>query len=124
MPERDGYIPGVPCWVDTSQPDPDAAVSFYGDLFGWQFQNFEGSPTEYHMARFSEDTGGAIQEGGPSLRVYYDVDDIRAGAARVNELGGKADDPQPVPSMGWFSTCTDTEGNTFGLWQTDSNASM
>ena len=26
MPERDGYIPGVPCWVDTSQPDPDAAV--------------------------------------------------------------------------------------------------
>ncbi len=26
MPERDGYIPGVPCWVDTSQPDPDAAA--------------------------------------------------------------------------------------------------
>ena len=26
MPERDGYIPGVPCWVDTSQPDPEAAV--------------------------------------------------------------------------------------------------
>ena len=25
MPERDGYIPGVPCWVDTSHPDPDAA---------------------------------------------------------------------------------------------------
>jgi hypothetical protein len=29
MPERDGYIPGVPCWVDTSQPDPEAAVEFY-----------------------------------------------------------------------------------------------
>ena len=29
MPERDGYIPGVPCWVDTSQPDPDAALAFY-----------------------------------------------------------------------------------------------
>src|SRR5919198_1409016 len=28
MPERDGYIPGVPCWVDTSQPDPEAAVDF------------------------------------------------------------------------------------------------
>ncbi len=27
MAERDGYIPGVPCWVDTSQPDPEAAVS-------------------------------------------------------------------------------------------------
>src|SRR5262249_55558958 len=35
MPERDGYIPGVPCWVDTSQPDPEAALDFYGGLFGW-----------------------------------------------------------------------------------------
>ena len=39
MPERDGYIPGVPCWVDTSQPDPDAAVDFYGGLFGWEFED-------------------------------------------------------------------------------------
>jgi uncharacterized protein len=38
MPERDGYIPGVPCWVDASEPDPPAAVDFYGGLFGWEFQ--------------------------------------------------------------------------------------
>ena len=24
MPELDRYIPGVPCWIDTIQPDPDA----------------------------------------------------------------------------------------------------
>ena len=28
----------------------------------------------------------------------------------------------PVPSMGWFAVCGDTEGNEFGLWQTDPNA--
>jgi predicted enzyme related to lactoylglutathione lyase len=39
MPERDGYVPGVPCWVDTSQPDPEDAVDFYRGLFGWQFEN-------------------------------------------------------------------------------------
>ena len=39
MPERDGYIPGVPCWVDTTQPDPEAAVDFYSGLFGWEFEN-------------------------------------------------------------------------------------
>src|SRR5579862_4972348 len=33
--KRDGYIHGVPCWVDTNQPDPEAAVAFYGGLFGW-----------------------------------------------------------------------------------------
>ena len=52
----------------------------------------------------------------------FDVDDIKAGVARVNELGGKAGDPMPVPSMGWFSTCTDPHGNEFGLWQTDASA--
>jgi predicted enzyme related to lactoylglutathione lyase len=30
----------------------------------------------------------------------------------------------PVPNMGWFVTCTDPHGNDFGLWQTDSSASM
>ena len=46
MPERDGYIPGVPCWIDTSQPDPKAALPFYGGLFGWEFEDVmpEGSP--------------------------------------------------------------------------------
>jgi predicted enzyme related to lactoylglutathione lyase len=34
-----GYIPGVPCWVDASEPDPEAALDFYGGLFGWEFEN-------------------------------------------------------------------------------------
>ena len=39
MSERDGYIPGVPCWIDTTQPDPEAAADFYGDLFGWELED-------------------------------------------------------------------------------------
>ena len=39
MPDRDGYIAGVPCWVDTNQPDPDAAAEFYGALFGWETED-------------------------------------------------------------------------------------
>jgi predicted enzyme related to lactoylglutathione lyase len=31
------YQPGVPCWVDTVQPDVEGAVSFYKQLFGWNF---------------------------------------------------------------------------------------
>ena len=37
MSERNGYPPGVPCWVDTQQPDPRAAMRFYEGLFGWEF---------------------------------------------------------------------------------------
>jgi predicted enzyme related to lactoylglutathione lyase len=111
-----------PVHVEIGASDTQRALKFYGDLFGWEFQNFEGSPTEYHTTQTSEDSGVAVQEGGPSVRIYFDVDDARAGAARVSELGGSAEEPLPVPGMGWFAVCTDTEGNAFGLWQNDPNA--
>jgi predicted enzyme related to lactoylglutathione lyase len=63
-----------------------------------------------------------MEPGKRGMRVYFDVDDINDGAARVTELGGEANEPRPVPSMGWFSTCKDPHGNEFGLWQTDSAA--
>ncbi len=60
-----------------------------------------------------------MEPGKRGTRAYFSVDDIKTGAARVNELGGKASDPMPVPEMGWFVTCTDPHGNEFGLWQND-----
>ena len=33
------YPPGVPCWVDTGQPDVEAATEFYGGIFGWTFED-------------------------------------------------------------------------------------
>ena len=32
------YPHGVPSWVDTEQPDPEAAQAFYRQLFGWTFE--------------------------------------------------------------------------------------
>jgi uncharacterized protein len=105
--------------------DTAKAREFWGGLFGWQFQAFEGSPTEYHTTRFSDTQGGAIMEaegGKRGPRVYFDVDDINAAMARVNELGGEGSQALPVPGMGWFGVCKDTEGNEFGFWQNDPNA--
>ena len=39
--------------------DTGKAKEFWSSLFGWEWQQFEG-PSEYHMTRFSETTGGAI----------------------------------------------------------------
>ena len=113
---------GAPVHVELPAGDTSRAKEFYGKLFGWQWQSMEG-PQEYHMTQFSETSGGAVfpaEERG--ARIYFDVDDINAGAAKVKELGGQADDPQPVPGMGWFATAKDTEGNKIGLWQTDPSA--
>ena len=46
--------------VEIPAGDTAKARAFWGGLFGWQFQAYEGSPTEYHMTRFSETQGGAI----------------------------------------------------------------
>jgi predicted enzyme related to lactoylglutathione lyase len=110
--------------VEIPADDTDKGREFWGGLFDWQFEAFPG-PFEYHMTRLSEDQGAALtnmEPGKRGLRVYFDVDDINAGAARVNELGGEAGDPSPVPHMGWFAVCKDSEGNDFGLWQTDESA--
>jgi predicted enzyme related to lactoylglutathione lyase len=104
--------------------DTARGQEFWGSLFGWTFEPFSG-PADYHMTRISEQTGAAItgmEPGKRGTRAYFDVDDINAGAARVKELGGEADDPLPVPGMGWFAVCKDSEGNDFGLWQTDPSA--
>ena len=104
--------------------DTEKARTFWGSLFGWQFEAYPG-PSEYHMTRISDRGGAAItnmEPGKRGTRPYFDVADINAGAARVKELGGDASDAMPVPNMGWFSTCTDAEGNEFGLWQSDSSA--
>jgi predicted enzyme related to lactoylglutathione lyase len=107
-------------------PAGDTARSreFWGSLFGWQFQSWDG-PVEYHMTQLGEQMGGGIYpaEGeARGVRVYFDVDDINAGAARVRELGGESGEVAPVPGMGWYSVCKDTEGNEFGLWQSDPEA--
>jgi predicted enzyme related to lactoylglutathione lyase len=110
--------------IEIPADDTGQAQSFYGGLFGWQFQNYPG-PSEYHMARLGESQGGAItnmEPGKKGMRAYFSVDDINAGAAKVNELGGTADQPMPVPQMGWFVTCRDPHGNEFGLWQNDPSA--
>jgi uncharacterized protein len=118
-------VAGEMVHIEIPADDTEQARAFWGGLFGWQFQNFEGGPGEYHMARLSDTSGGAItnmEAGKKGTRTYFSVDEIKAGAARVKELGGEADDPMPVPQMGWFVTCRDPHGNDFGLWQIDENA--
>ena len=114
-------MPGQIVHFEIPADDTTQAREFWGSLFGWTFESYPG-PSEYHMTRISEQTGAAIsnmESGKRGTRAYFAVDDINAGAARVKELGGEANEPGPVPGMGWFATCTDPHGNEFGLWQTD-----
>ena len=117
-------MPGQIVHIEIPADDTEQGREFWGSLFGLQFQAYPG-PSEYHMTRIGDQQGAAItnmEPGKRGTRAYFDVDDINDGVARVKELGGKADQPMPVPQMGWFATCTDPHGNEFGLWQNDESA--
>jgi uncharacterized protein len=117
-------MPGQIVHIEIPADDTAAERAFWGSLFGWEFEAFPG-PFEYHMTRISEQTGGAItnmEPGKHGMRVYFDVEDINAAAARVRALGGEANDPMPIPQTGWLSTCKDAHGNEFGLWESDPTA--
>jgi uncharacterized protein len=85
--------PGALAWNELATPDVDAAIAFYGDLFGWTAQAFEDSPERYEVIQNAGRSNGGIHElqegqGPPNWLVYFGVDDIDAGLARVEELGG------------------------------------
>ena len=72
------------------------------------------------MTQNAEGQGGAVYPSeSEGLLAYFDSDDIEATLAKVREGGGTADDKQPIPHVGWFAHCTDTEGNTFGVFESD-----
>jgi predicted enzyme related to lactoylglutathione lyase len=108
--------------IEIKAADPDRATSFYRSVFGWEFGDSGMPGIDYRMARLDETSGAAIypDEGaGEGPLVYVDTDDIDASVAKVRQGGGEAEDKQPIPSVGWFARCKDTEGNPFGLFQSD-----
>jgi len=126
MPDRDRYIPGVPCWVDATQPDPEAAVDFYGRLFGWEFEDTmpPGSQGKYYMARLRGRDVAAISpvpEGAPAIatwNTYIWVSSAVETTARVREAGGQVlMEPVDVFDAGRTAMFADPEGAAFGVWQ-------
>jgi len=126
MLERDEYLPGVPCWVDTSQPDPEAAVAFYSALFGWDFQDVmpPDSAGRYLIARIRGGDVAAVgsqPEGGPPMAVwntYVSVQSADETASKVQDAGGRVVmDPFDVMNAGRMAVFTDPEGAAFCVWQ-------
>jgi uncharacterized protein len=126
MPERDGYIPGVPCWIDTSQPDPEAARDFYAGLFGWEFEDVMPPDSEgrYFIGRVrGGDVAavGSIPEGAPPMALwntYIWVDSADDAAAKAVDAGGKVlMEAFDVMDAGRMAVLADPEGAAFMVWQ-------
>jgi predicted enzyme related to lactoylglutathione lyase len=128
MSEREGFAPGVPCWVDTWQPDADAAVAFYTALFGWKA---EEPPTaegdiRHVMLRLRDREVAAIGSrpagDGPDLPTawgtYVQVGDADATVAAATAAGGSVV-MERFDSLdgGRMALIRDPVGAVVGVWQ-------
>ncbi|WP_427131354.1 VOC family protein [Pseudarthrobacter sp. S9] len=117
------YPQGVPSWVDTEQPDVEAATQFYGGLFGWTFEDAmpPGARTRYMIAKLAGRDVGAIAgpgEGAAAWSTYVSVDDADAAARRLASIGATVRSaPADAGDGGRGAVLTDPEGAEFRIWQ-------
>jgi predicted enzyme related to lactoylglutathione lyase len=117
------YPHGVPCWIDTEQPDPEAAGRFYGGLFGWELTDAvpPGAPGSYLIATLDGHDAAAVApagDGPASWNTYVAVDDADASAAAVTAAGGRVvSGPEDAGPGGRTASCEDPHGAAFRLWQ-------
>jgi predicted enzyme related to lactoylglutathione lyase len=125
MSERDGFAPGVPCWVDTWQPDADAAMSFYTEIFGWEAEDTMPAGVEgtHYMCRLRGRDVAAIAsrpEGAPPVTAwttYVWVDDVDATVAKALAAGGSVlKDPFDSLDGGGIAVIADPAGAALGIW--------
>ena len=119
---RDEYPPGVPCWIDLAQPDPEAAMRFYGGVFGWGFD--ERAPERYWVATLGGHAVAGIgaqpddADTPPVWSTYIRVDGADATAAAVADAGGTVlAPPFDVADAGRAAACADPTGAAVWLWQ-------
>lgn len=105
------------------------ATKFYRDVFDWDID--ETMPNEYWLVKTGSDLqdgiNGALMKRQDSVRqgstkgyvCTIEVEDIEAARWRVNHNGGKLlTEVLPIPGIGKFCYCADTEANSFGMLET------
>ncbi len=117
------YPAGVPCWIDTTQPDVDAAAAFYSGLFGWTFEDVmpPGAPGRYLIAKLDgQDVAGLGSGGGAeaSWSTYIAVDDADAAVQRLVAGGATLlSAPEDAGEGGRDAALADPQGAGFHVWQ-------
>ncbi|GHI06949.1 hydrolase [Streptomyces cellostaticus] len=119
------YGEGVPCWVDAQLADVEAGKRFYGELFGWTFEDALGSSVwalldDEPVASLAPKMDGRM----PTVwTVSFATPDARALCRRIAAAGGQVVmAPFPVGDLGTAALVTDPEGAVFGLWQPGGHA--
>lgn len=111
-------------WVELATPDPDAALAFYGGLFGWTKQGAMpmGPMGDYVFVGYAEkDCPGAIMSSAttgakPGWNMYFQVPDIDAAIQAAKDKGGTlVQGPDEIPGGDFSANLIDAQGHAIGV---------
>jgi predicted enzyme related to lactoylglutathione lyase len=107
-------------WFEVHSPDTAKAKKFYGDVFGWTFNDFSDDYALIGLGDEAPIGGGMaplIPGVSPTAIVCVQVPDVAATCAHVKELGGRViSEPQTMPEGLTFAYVTDPDGGVLGVW--------
>lgn len=117
--------PGAFSWTEINTRDPEAARSFYSEVFGWSLEDkeFEGVGTYTTIEVDGQAVGGLVDitdrvpaEVPAHWLVYFGIEDVDETAAKAGGLGGEvAVGPMDIPGVGRFAVLRDPFGAVFAV---------
>jgi len=128
-----------PVHFEIQADNPERAIKFYKDVFGWTIEKWESEEMEYWMVMTAEKdskemgiNGGLLrrpcpapkpEQGANAFVCTMVVEDFDSITEKILAAGGKLAMPKfAISKMAWQGYFLDTEGNTFGIHQPDENA--
>ena len=126
MPAEEGVLPsggvGDFTWHELATTDPDAALSFYTELFGWSkgAAHDMGDMTYHIVTLDGKDVGGVYKARDnstpPNWLSYVHVADASKAANAVKSAGGRVlNGPMEVPGGSWIVQVLDPQGGAIAL---------
>ena len=122
----------APSYFEIQADNTLRARAFYEAIFGWTFSEAEGLPVEYWRIETDGPRGGLLKRpakapgtgfGTNAYTCSMEVKNFDQVAQNILRRGGQVALPKfAVPGVCWQGYFIDTEGNVFGLFQTDRNA--
>ena len=119
-------------YFEIQADDLKRAISFYKNVFDWNFTVNLNAPIEYYHIEAGGSRGGLLKRpaqippkmcGTNAFCCSFEVDDYDAIADKIIRNGGIIALPKmAIPNTCWQGYFIDTESNVFGLFQVDENA--
>ncbi len=106
--------------VELHSADPAKSKTFYGEVFGWKFE--ELPEMNYTLWRAAKDPAGGLQKAAegrpPQVLNYLLSENLERTLEDIENAGGSVVEPrQEIPGWGWWAIFQEPGGTTMAIYE-------